>query len=66
MVNDQIGEAAGVIWTFLNTHGEASASRICKETMLEAKLFQRAVGWLAKENKLVVRQQGRTEYLSLR
>ncbi|WP_289243108.1 MULTISPECIES: winged helix-turn-helix domain-containing protein [unclassified Methylophaga] len=66
MMNDEIGEAAGVVWTFLNAQGETSASRICKETKLEAKLFQRAVGWLAKENKLLIKQQGRTEYLSLR
>lgn len=65
MINDEIGEAAGVIWTYLNTSGEASTTRICKETMLEPKLCQRAIGWLAKEGKLKFRQQGRTELISL-
>lgn len=65
MMNDEIGEAAGLIWTYLNTHGEASVTCICKDTMLEPKLCQRAIGWLAKENKLGFRQQGRTELISL-
>jgi hypothetical protein len=66
MINDEIGEAAGRVWQYLNTNGEASVTRISKDTGLEPKLCQRAIGWLAKEEKLSIRLQGRTELISLR
>ncbi len=66
LINDEVGEAAGRVWQYLNTNGESSVTRICKDTKLEAKLCQRAIGWLVKEEKLQVRQQGRTEFISLR
>lgn len=64
---DVIGDAAGKIWNYLDANGEASVSKVTKETGLNRNDVQRAIGWLAKEDKLnfeVV--NGRTEMLSLK
>jgi predicted ArsR family transcriptional regulator len=66
MATTTIGTAAGKIWEYLNENGQASVSKITKETGLNRNDVQRAIGWLAKEDKLVFETQGRTELLSLK
>jgi len=61
-----IGTAAGTVWTYLDTNGTSSATKIAKETGLDAKSVQRAIGWLAKEDKLLILTKGRTETISLK
>ncbi len=61
-----IGKAAGKIWEYLDNNGEASVSKITKETGLNRNDVQRAIGWLAKESKLNFETQGRSELLSLK
>lgn len=65
-MSETIGEAAGKIWQFLNTNGEASATKIATETGLGKNDVQRAIGWLAKEDKLLIEMKGRIETLSLK
>jgi hypothetical protein len=65
-MSDAIGSAAGTVWEYLDANGAASATKIGKETGLEAKLLQRAIGWLAKEDKLLIEMKGRTETISLK
>ncbi len=66
MSSDVIGEAAGAIWTYLDKNGDASVSKVAKETGLGKTEVQRAIGWLAKEGKLAFEVNGRTETLSLK
>lgn len=66
MSNDVIGDAAGKIWKYLDSNGEASVSKVAKETGLNKTDVQRAIGWLAKEDKLNFEINGRTETLSLK
>jgi predicted ArsR family transcriptional regulator len=66
MMNDAIGSAAGLIWHYLEQHGAASATRISKETGLDSKALHRAIGWLAKEDKLSFETKGRNETISLK
>lgn len=61
-----IGEAAGVIWRYLNQNGEASVNKIATDTQLGKNEIQRALGWLAKEGKLQIEMKGRVETISLR
>jgi len=63
---DTIGEAAGAVWQFLSTHGEASVNKVTTETGLGKNDVQRAIGWLAKEDKLNIEMKGRVETLSLK
>jgi len=51
-MSDTIGLAAGKIWHYLNTHEASSVSKVTKETGLSKNEAQRAIGWLAKEDKL--------------
>ena len=63
---DVIGNSAGVIWEYLDTNGETSVSKMVKDTKLDTKSAQRALGWLACEDKLAFETQGRTEVISLK
>ena len=63
---DPIGSAAGTLWKYLNKNGASSVTKIIKETDLDAKTIQRAIGWLAKEAKLSIETKGRTESISLK
>lgn len=65
-MGDAIGMAAGVIWEYLETNGSASATKISKDTELDTKVLQRAIGWLAKEDKLSFETKGRNEMISLK
>ena len=61
-----IGDAAGKIWHFLDQNGEASVNKITTETGLSKNDIQRAIGWLAKEDKINIELKGRVETLSLK
>jgi len=63
---DSIGTAAGVVWKYLDTNGASSVTKITKDTSLDAKATQRAIGWLANEDKLIIVMKGRTETISLK
>jgi len=65
-MTDSIGSAAGVIWQYLAENGAASIAKIGKETSLDSKLVQRAIGWLSKEDKLSFEMKGRTETVALK
>ncbi len=62
---EEIGLAAGKIWHYLEKAGEASPSKLASATGLSAKEVQRAVGWLAREEKLIIETDGRTELFKL-
>ncbi len=64
-MSDSIGTVAGQLWHFLDEHGPQSVTKTCKESGIEMKQLQRAIGWLAKEGKITVISQGRTETLAL-
>ncbi|NOT85224.1 MAG: winged helix-turn-helix domain-containing protein [Methylococcaceae bacterium] len=64
-MNNTIGDAAGSIWTFLNTNGAASITKITTETGIAKNDVQRAIGWLAREEKITIELIGRTETVSL-
>ncbi len=65
-VNSEIGAAAGKMWKYLDKHGASSITKVVTETGLNKNDAQRAIGWLAKEDKLVIEMKGRTETLSLK
>jgi len=64
-MSDSIGNAAGVIWKFLNDNGSSSANKISTETGLSKNDLQRGLGWLACEGKLSFEMNGRIETISL-
>ena len=62
----KIDDAAGQVWRYLDKNGSTSVSKITNETGLNKNDVQRAIGWLLKENKLIIEAVGRTETLSLK
>lgn len=62
---EEIGLAAGKIWKYLEKTGEASPSKLASDTGLNTKDVQRAIGWLAREGKLIIESDGRTEVFRL-
>ena len=65
-MKDKIGIIAGEIWQFLDNNGASSVTKISSSTGASKNDLQRAIGWLLKEDKLVVMQKGRTETLTLK
>ena len=50
----QIGEAAGKVWHALHANGPMTRAQLGKVTGLPADLLNQAIGWLAREGKLVL------------
>ncbi|MCX7095590.1 MAG: winged helix-turn-helix domain-containing protein [Methylobacter sp.] len=61
-----IGDAAGVIWNYLDQNGPSSVNKVTNETGINRNDVQRAIGWLCKEDKLIIEMIGRAETLSLK
>jgi predicted transcriptional regulator len=65
-MSDVVGSAAGVLWNYLSENGPTSISKLSKETELDTKTVQRALGWLHREDKLYFVMKGRTELVALK
>ena len=61
-----IGDAAGKIWKYLEKNGATSTTKLALECELDIKLVQRAIGWLAREDKLISTMKSRSEMISLK
>jgi len=61
-----IGSAAGEIWRFLAAHGPASAEVARRRTKLPSNVFYAGVGWLAREDKLSIREENEKLVLALK
>ncbi|MFY9529068.1 MAG: winged helix-turn-helix domain-containing protein [Candidatus Acidiferrales bacterium] len=59
-MGDEIGTMAGVIWNVLNSKDELSLVQLKKEVKANSPLFDWAVGWLAREDKIVITPGKRT------
>ncbi|MGD0793886.1 MAG: winged helix-turn-helix domain-containing protein [Terriglobales bacterium] len=59
-MKDEIGQMAGAIWHALNTHGELSIAQLKKLVEGKAPLFDWAIGWLAREGKIVITPKKRS------
>ena len=59
------GTKAGIVWEFLNNNGPGNIGDIAKATGLRRELVYAALGWLGRENKIVVERRGRAMVFSL-
>ena len=58
MTIETIGSTAGVVWTTLSTSGKMSIKELKKVTKIRVdKELYSALGWLAKEGKLVFEEE---------
>lgn len=59
------GVKAGIVWEALNKNGPSTIDNIVKATSLRRELVYGALGWLARENKIIVERRGRAMVFSL-
>jgi hypothetical protein len=63
---DHIGETAGVVWSVLKKNGPLSMAKLVKAVGGPRDVVMQALGWLARENKIWIEEDGRTRVVSLR
>lgn len=67
MNTDAIGIAAGKVWNFLAEHGPSSRADLKKGiSELDDFTLAAAIGWLAREDKLVFVEAGRSFQIALK
>ena len=59
-MQEEIGITAGAIWQALNTLGDLSLVRLKKEVKRKTPVFDWAIGWLAREDKIVITREKRS------
>ena len=57
MEKNKIGLNAGKVWRILNEKGELSMFDLCHELGLTFEDVARAIGWLARESKVLLRKK---------
>ena len=55
-----IGPVSGAIWHALEANGEMTLARLKKEVKSESPIFDWAIGWLAREDKIVLTREKRS------
>jgi hypothetical protein len=63
---EEIGQAAGAVWNALAQAKQATIAELRKKTGLTADQVNRAIGWLAREDKLLGEQKGKTVRFSIK
>ncbi len=59
-MQEEIGSTAGMIWRTLDAKGELSLTQLKKEVNGKTPIFGWAIGWLAREDKIVITQEKRS------
>jgi winged helix-turn-helix protein DUF2582 len=62
---EQIGDAAGQVWHYLNENGPTALSRLVKDVDVPRDVLMQAIGWLAREDKVSIDGDSRTKTISL-
>ena len=60
-----IGETAGVVWKILDEEGPMSMAKLVKAVGKPRDTVMQALGWLAREEKICVEEEGRSRIVSL-
>jgi Winged helix-turn-helix domain (DUF2582) len=65
-MQEQIGTTAGAIWQALNGKGELTLVQLKREVRGKAPVFDWAIGWLAREDKILITQEKRSFRICLK
>ena len=60
-----IGETAGMVWNYLRSHGDCSLSALEKGIDAPKSMVSMAIGWLAREGKIEMKDAKRSIRISL-
>ena len=61
-----IGKTAGAVWTILNKNGPLSMAKLVKAVGGPRDVVMQALGWLAREDKICIDEDGRSRIVKLR
>jgi xanthine dehydrogenase molybdopterin-binding subunit B len=62
----EIGETAGEIWKVLSENGPSNFAQLVKAVGQPRDIVMQAIGWLAREDKLVFQENGRKRTVALK
>jgi len=62
---EQIGETAGDIWGALAEQGPLSMAKLVRAVGQPRDVVMQGLGWLAREGKVVIEEEGRSRIVSL-
>ncbi len=62
----QIGHTAGEVWRTLNEKGPMTLARLVKSIAQPRDNIMQAIGWLAREDKLIIEVNGRRRVIRLK
>jgi hypothetical protein len=65
-MTEEIGEMAGRVWQYLSEHPNTATGKMIRELGAPRDLVQRAIGWLAREDKLTLELTKAGETLRLK
>ncbi len=61
-----IGDTAGVAWNILREAGPMSLAKLVKAVGEPRDTVMQSLGWLAREDKILIEEEGRKRIVSLR
>lgn len=65
-MHHDVGETAGKVWHHLHQRGPTTVAEIATGVGCQREAVERAIGWLAREDKLDFHGAGHGERISLR
>ena len=65
-MTEEIGTMAGAIWHALETNGETTLTKLKKELNATSPVFDWAIGWLAREDKIMLTVEKRSTSVCLK
>jgi hypothetical protein len=65
-MQEQTGLIAGAIWEALNAKGELTLGKLKEAVKAPAPIFDWAIGWLAREDKIVITRKQRSYSIRLK
>jgi Winged helix-turn-helix domain (DUF2582) len=65
-VHDETGKAAGEIWHALSSKDELSLAQLKTEVKGKSPVFDWVIGWLAREDKIVITPEKRSFRVQLK
>ena len=60
-----IGDMAGQIWKYLDANGATPISKVVREVGGSRDLVHQGIGWLAREKKIHIDENGRNKTVTL-
>jgi hypothetical protein len=65
-MQEKIGITAGHVWEYLYNHGPVTAIKLKSELGISNTLLYLALGWLGREDKIIITESAHSNKISLK